>query len=436
MRRGLASYGALIALLGWLLSGCGTGDAGKTTHSDSGAQPVVVSPTSGSAMKVGENDLVFAASLSPAKVPVVARPFLWVSSPAVNARMNASKTGELGALTVSYPSGYLTPAQMRHAYGVDQIVGDGTGQTIAIVNAYGSPTIQSDLAAFSTAAGLPQANLTIAYQGGGPPSSSDAGWALETSLDVEWAHAIAPGANLLLVVAQGPYGSDLLEAESIAISQGAKQVSNSWGGGEFSGQSSYDSYFSAAGVTVFAASGDNGSGVSWPAISSAIVSVGGTHLSVDRSGNVLSESGWSDSGGGLSDYLPIPSYQSANSAVQAVCGSKRGNPDVSYNGDPNSGVPVYMTTPYYGQTGWFGLGGTSAGSPQWAAICAIANQARVAAGASTINGANNLLYTFNQGAFRDITAGSNGGFNAAAGYDLVTGLGSPTADTINALVSG
>lgn len=314
----------------------------------------------------------------------------------------------------------LTPAQVRHAYGFDQITGTGAGQTIAIVDAYGSPSLAKDLATFSTTYGLPAANLTVYYPQG-QPATGDSGWALETSLDVQWAHAIAPAANIIVVVAKSASLNNLLKAVDYAVKKGAKQVSMSWGASEFSSESTYDVYFNKTGVSFFASSGDNGAGVSWPAASPYVVSVGGTTLQVDSAGNVISETGWSGSGGGVSAYVAKPSWQNNWSGAL-----KRAVPDVSYNADPNTGVPVYITN-YFGTTGWITVGGTSAGAPQWAALSALVNATRT----TSLNSADSALYSSATGGyttnFRDILSGNNGAYFCATSYDMVTGLGSPRA---------
>lgn len=329
------------------------------------------------------------------------------------------------------PVGYL-PAQLRKAYNLDQVTNTGSGKTIAIVDAYGSPTMQADLTAFCNKFNLPAANLTVVYPTG-KPSKSDGGWALETSMDVEWAHVVAPGAKILLCAAKSASNSDLLAAEDYATSHGAQVVSNSWGGSESSRQSSYDSHFKHNGVTYLASSGDDGSGTEWPATSPYVVSVGGTKLDIDSTGTYQSETGWTGSGGGTSYYVSRPSYQNNWSSV---VNSKRGNPDISWDADPNSGVAVYDTTPESGQTGWFQVGGTSLGSPCWAGMIALFDQNRTsnltsfdfltklynAAGTTNSSG-----YTTN---FNDITSGSNGDYTAKPGFDLVTGIGSPKANTL------
>ena len=321
------------------------------------------------------------------------------------------------------PGGY-TPAQIRHAYGFDQLKGNGSGQTIAIVDAYGSPTLASDLATFSTTFGLPAANLAVYYPKG-KPTTGDSGWALETTLDVEWAHAIAPGAKIAVVVAKSTSLSDLLGAVDYAVKTvGAKQVSMSWGAAEFSGETSYDSYFNKSGVSFFASSGDSGAGVMWPAASPYVVAVGGTTLSLDSAGNVLGETAWSGSGGGISAYEAKPAFQANWQGA-----SKRSTPDVSYNANPYTGYPVFISN-YNGSSGWITVGGTSAGAPQWAAQQAIVNASRT----TSLSSADAALYGLAAGSytadFADIISGSNGAYSCTTGYDYVTGLGAPNAETL------
>ncbi len=346
------------------------------------------------------------------------------------------------AATVS-PTG-LTPAQIRHAYGFDQLTCSytgtygssnlcGYGQTIAIVDAYDDPNIQKDLTTFSTQFGLPNctsANGCFAKVMPQGKTKSDSGWALEESLDVQWAHAIAPGAKILLVEAKSASFTNLLNAVDYAVGKGADQVSMSWGGSEFSSESSYDYHFSKNNVSFFASSGDSGSGTIYPAVSPYVIAVGGTTLNVDNLGNVSSEIGWSGSGGGTSIYESEQSYQ-INYGVTS--NGERTVPDVSYDADPSTGVPVYDSYGYQGGKGWFQVGGTSAGAPQWAALSAIVNSQRSSPMSSISYGTNTLVYGAATGInypsdFRDIISGSNGGFVAGTGYDLVTGVGSPLSN--------
>jgi subtilase family serine protease len=333
------------------------------------------------------------------------------------------------------PSGYK-PAQIRHAYGIDLLANGGAGQTIAIVDAYGSPTAQNDLNVFSTTFGLPQTTIQIVY-GGSKPKKSDSGWALETNLDLQWAHAVAPNAKLVLSVAASASLTDLLKAVQAAVNAGATVVSMSWGSNEFSSEANYESYFSKTGVTFLASSGDNGSGASWPACSPSVVGVGGTSLYLDAQGNVTSpEVAWSGSGGGFSAYFARPAWQTGwqNTSTRSI-------PDVSMVADPNTGVAVYDTTAYYGQKGWFTIGGTSASAPMWAGVVALTNELRIKAGKTTLTGADSALYALAGSVnssgipqysyyFFDVTTGNNGGFSAVPKYDEVTGLGTPIVPNV------
>jgi len=310
----------------------------------------------------------------------------------------------------------LSPTQIITAYNLASAT-KGAGRTIAIVDAFDDPTIAKDLANFDLNFNLPTANFTEHKMSAHISSNSD--WAIEISLDVEWAHAIAPDAAILLVEATSASLTDLMSALNYAKSQpGVVAVSMSWGSNEFSSEttSTYDGAFnSTTGIVFFASSGDNGSGVIWPSSSSNVVSVGGTTLNLDSTtGAVISETAWSKSGGGVSTYESTPTYQS-NYGVNY---GKRATPDVSYDADPNTGFFVYDSTPYENETGWWDVGGTSAGAPQWAAIQALGLSAN---NANFYQDANSTSYS---SYFQDITVGSNG-YQAGPGYDLATGLGSP-----------
>jgi len=330
----------------------------------------------------------------------------------------------IGKAASTGPRGY-TPAQIRRAYGFDQLSQNGTGQKIAIIDAYGSPTIQKDLNTFCSYFRIPSTTIQIYYPDG-KPTRTDSGWALETALDVEWAHAIAPGATIILVVAKDNSLAHLLNAVDYAVKLGARQISMSWGADEFSSVSLYDSHFNVANVSFTASSGDNGAGVSWPAVSPYVIAVGGTTLLLNASGVVLSEVSWAGSGGGTSAYVSKPSYQATFQTSK-----KRMVPDVSYNANPKTGFCVYDTTSYYGQRGWFTVGGTSAGAPQWAALIAVANSYTT----SIISANDTALYNLATPVirpiyYRDVISGNNGGYNAHIGYDEVTGLGTPHSNML------
>ena len=346
----------------------------------------------------------------------------WEAHPPIHVR---------GKATTS-PTGY-SPTQIRHAYGFDSLAGNGAGQTIAIVDAYDDPTIFNDLAVFKSTYRISGCNLTKVNQSGGTKyPRTNSGWALEISLDVEWACAIAPGSNILLVEASSNSFTNLLTAVDYAA-QHAKVVSMSWGGSEFSSETSYDAHFNVAGVSFTASSGDSGAGVIYPSVSPYVIGVGGTTLPLDASGNLTGpETAWSGSGGGISAYETEPSFQLHFPIPNT--GGRRGVPDVSYDADPKTGFSIYDTTRYQGQSGWFTVGGTSAGAPQWAALIALANQGRttsLAGTAAPMYSAATANYTAN---YRDITSGTNGTCGtlctATTGYDFVTGLGSALANNL------
>ena len=336
----------------------------------------------------------------------------WSASTWFHLYSPVGKSPEGATLASAGPTG-LTPTQIRKAYNLPASGGFGT---IAIIDAYDCPTVESDFVTFSQQFGLPTTNFEKHKMT--PNIAVDAGWALEISLDVQWAHAIAPNAKILLVEARSASVADLLAAVNYARNRAdVVAVSMSWGGAEFLGQSVYNSYFTSNhGVVFFASTGDSGAGVIWPSTLSNVVAVGGTTLVLNPDGTVASETGWSGSGGGLSAYETEPQYQITYNVPGA--NGKRAVPDVSYDANPASGFPVYDTTAYGGQTGWFQVGGTSAGTPQWAAIHSL--------GLSVSS--NNLYQDAKWSSptyFRDITSGSNGAYSAVPGYDLVTGLGSP-----------
>lgn len=342
------------------------------------------------------------------------------------------------SVTNTAPTG-LTPARIRRAYGFDQILNGGEGQTIAIVDAYDHPNIESDLGVFSTTFGLPACTTANGcfqkIYPSGPKPRTDAGWALEIALDVQWAHAIAPNARILLVEARSSSFTDLLKAVDLAVRNGASVVSMSFGGNEFSGETNYDSHFNVGGVTFVASSGDSGNGVEYPAASQYVIGVGGTTLNLDASGNYIGETAWSGSGGGLSVYEP---ELTAQITWPLPVAGKRGIPDVAYDGDPNTGFPVYDSVTYQGRSGWFQVGGTSAGAPQWAGLFAIVNSMRAAAARAPLTAAYNGIYNAAKSAYstnlHDVTTGTNGNCgsvcSAAGGYDYVTGLGSPQANSL------
>jgi hypothetical protein len=341
------------------------------------------------------------------------------------------------------------PAQIRAAYGLGNIslgsvTGNGAGQTIAIVDAYNDPDITSDVVSFNSMYTLQQFNVsggptfTVENQTGGTsplPSNATAGdWDVEESLDVEWAHTIAPMANIILFEANSN-GNDLYTAAIKAASTpGVSVVSMSWGGSETSDETSFDSDFLTPagheGVTFVASTGDNAEPGEYPAYSPNVVAVGGTSLTINSDGSYGGETGWSDSGGGISSYETQPSYQMGN--VNNISTSRRTIPDVSWLADPTTGVDVYDSYYTRNSNHIYQVGGTSLAAPMWSALFSIVDQGRALKGETPLDGRSQtlpLLYQISSSDFHDITSGSNG-YSAMIGYDLVTGRGSPVPSSI------
>ncbi|MEW6476224.1 MAG: S8 family serine peptidase [Actinomycetota bacterium] len=320
----------------------------------------------------------------------------------------------------SSPTG-LTPAQVKAAYGFSTSPNAGAGETVAVVAPYDHPRIEHDLNEFSRKFGLPPCTKSngcfrkVDHRGGKNWPARNKLWSMEVALDVEWVHAIAPGAKILLVEAKSDRLSDMLKAHDYATRR-ADYVSNSWGLPEFSGQSRHNYHFNKPGVSIFVASGDDGAaaGPGYPATAPGVIAVGGTRLTGIGTAS-FAETGWSGSGGGCSRYETAHPAQAAFAGYAAVkCAGKRAAPDVALVGDPRSGVSVYNS--YKTEKPWTTLGGTSAAAPMWAA--------RAAASGLVVDA--KLLYsTPSVIPLRDITAGSNG-LPALPGFDLVTGLGSWT----------
>jgi subtilase family serine protease len=353
-------------------------------------------------------------------------------------------------------TGY-TPTQIETAYGFNQIsfdggtvAGTGQGQTIALIETSNDTTLVQDLDNFDAAYGLQNPGSSwslsvVGENGGAPPGASSTGSAtLETALDVEWAHAIAPQANILVVEANNAYDSDLDAAVKYAATvAGVSTVSTSYVRSE---ESSVDpeenSVFTTPaghqGVTFVAASGDDEI-VTYPSASPNVLGVGGTTLTLNGDNSYNSETVWNDSygsgGGGHSTFEPEPAYQYA---VQSS--AYRTTPDVAYDADPATGFDIYAN----GVDSPEVVGGTSAGAPQWAALLAIADQGRALNGLGTLDGPSQtlpMLYDLAgtplyREAFNDITVGNNGRASAGPGYDRATGLGTPQANVLVQYLAG
>jgi kumamolisin len=342
----------------------------------------------------------------------------------------ASRRSGLSPDAVPYRGYYYeTPASLACVYGlttntsgcnpntVTAVPASGSPLAIAIVDAYHNPNIAGDLTKFNTQFGLPTCSFQVVYASGSQPKS-DKGWSWESSLDVEYAHAMSPGAKLFLVEAASNSLTDLLiavdKAAKLVSDNGGGIVSMSWGGSEFSGEASYDSHFQKAGVTFVASTGDS-PGVSWPSISSYVVAAGGTSISRNpATGNFISEGTWQLAGAGLSVYVSRPSYQDS---LSGTVGSKRGVPDIAAVADPYTGAWVYSG--YNG--GWGVWGGTSLAAPVAAGMMSI-NGTKY----TGINGLLTAIYGGSYGAFRDVTIGNCGpyaGYISGSGWDLCTGRG-------------
>jgi subtilase family serine protease len=371
---------------------------------------------------------------------------------------------------------------MQTAYNVTPLLNAGTngaGQTIVIVDSFGSPTIISDLATFDADYGLPAppSFKILSPLGTVPfdPNNSDmVNWAFETSLDVEWAHSMAPGANIVLLTSpvdetegvQGMPNFLLLEQYALSHHLGSI-ISQSWGVTEQTlmspaGQqvvSQFESFYQAAAaqhVTVLASAGDYGVAnfkldlttfypyptVGYPASSPSVTAVGGTSLFADTSGNYQSEVVWNNNnigtaiagGGGVSALFGEPSYEvGLNPNDQKLLNGHRGLPDIAYNADPSTSILVYISFLGASNAGYYFIGGTSEGSPQWAGLIADGNQL----GGHSLGFLNPQLYrvarTSSYGTyFHDITVGDNSnegipGYSASANWDLTTGWGTPNA---------
>jgi hypothetical protein len=345
------------------------------------------------------------------------------------------------------PPGY-SPAQMNAYLG---LTGDGKGQTIAIVDAYDDPNIASDAEVFSQQYGLPgvcgaggaQGDcFTLDVRQQSATAGVDNGyWAVETSLDVEWAHAIAPDATIELFEAKDATSASLFGEVAAAEATRPDAVSISWGysGGEFSDEAYYDHFCAVRSTVCVVATGDEGHPGSYPADSPATLAVGGTTLNLNADGSVASEQAWAGSGGGQSWVEREPAYQR-----QAQSSGMRQIPDVAFDADPNTGVAMFDSVPYFGQAGWWLIGGTSLGAPSWSAILADADQLRAQHGEPQLTAAGyavqKALYSLPASVLAPVTTGPDNGFcplgcAPSAGYDEITGLGSPRPGIDTALAA-
>jgi subtilase family serine protease len=321
------------------------------------------------------------------------------------------------------PSG-LFPADLQSAYKLPSST-SGSGQTIAIVDAYDDPTAESDLGVYRSQFGLPACTTAngcfrkVNQDGNAAPlPRKNGGWAQEISLDLDMVSAICPNCHILLVEASSNSFANLGAAVNRAAIMGANAISNSYGGSDAS-DSNYGQYYNHPGIAVTVSSGDSGFGVEYPASSHYVTAVGGTSLR-RASGTTRgwSETVWSGAGSGCSAFNTI---LSAQSSATTGC-TRRAVADVSAVADPNTGVAVYDSTAYQGLSGWLVFGGTSVSAPIIAAVYGLAGNA------ASID--NNYPYSHASSLF-DVTSGSNGSCSpsqlctARVGWDGPTGLGTP-----------
>lgn len=379
-----------------------------------------------------------------------------------------------------------TPAQIRAAYQLpalplswsnltaDQRANYGAGQTIYIVAAQHNPNVVSELNAFNNQFNLPACTtvsiattqslplpaatstgcqLSVVYSSGAGMTSTapsyNSDWAQEIAMDVQWAHATAPLARLILIEAPDAYTPSMLNAINLANAMGPGVVSMSFGAAEGSWVTSMDSAFSSANMTYVAATGDSGtaSGAQWPSVSSQVLAVGGTSLN-SYSTSSRAETVWSFTGGGRSQYVSVPSYQYASVNVPGMgTQSFRNVADVAFNADPYTGQYVAIIPSGQSTVSWYSMGGTSLGTPQWAGIVAVANAKRAVNAKSSLGLVQNLIYpasplsgfyTSGSGGsfFADVTTGASGAISAGSGYDIPSGLGTPNVLSFLTLASG
>jgi subtilase family serine protease len=368
------------------------------------------------------------------------------SSPGVMQCSIVVHSGAPSALTGRRPApGTLSPGQLRAAYGLSQAAQASNKGTIAIVDAY-HDWHASDLDTYRSYYGLPACKMStkclrVVNQKGTTAwyPKGNSGWAEEESLDLDMVSAICPNCKIILVEANNTGIGALSAAEDTAVRLGAKFVSNSWGGSEFSTETSYDSHFNHPGIAITASSGDNGYayGTQYPAVSPSVTSVGGTTLWM-KGKTRTEEKAWGQdaqdgTGSGCSAVEPQPAWQQAYTGCMTQTSAPtaaRIDNDVAADADPRTGPAVYDSYPPSGQglpTGWQQLGGTSVSSPIIAAVYALANPGGKPATGSL---PTQFPYQATSG-LRDITIGSNGSCGsylciARTGYDGPTGLGVPS----------
>ncbi len=345
-----------------------------------------------------------------------------------------------GTPTTTHQNGF-TPDQLREIYSLEPSF-TGAGTTVAVIEAFYNNFLRQDLQVFSDTFSLGDASLTIEYPDGKADYTLQE-WINESSLDVQWIHALAPRANILALFAKSNSMRDMFSCVRYAVSKGADVICMSFGSGEFLSQSEYNSSMSSSESVFVASAGDTGGIPVFPSCSKMVLSVGGTSFdiqsnTVPSTPDIQNQSAWRFGGGGPSKYESIPVWQSIFDGISGLSGQKRATPDCAFYADTDPGVCIYMTEGPYGK-GWVTSGGTSFACTALSAICACILQQRPASLYSnnmaryfyTLAGATN--YNIPQNYFDDVTRGGNSRFSARVGWDFCTGLGTPKT---SAIISG
>ncbi len=370
-------------------------------------------------MAVGTAGSAFAKSVSTAVTPHAVQVCASALRPGYARCMSIQMVGSQFHPNSGGPAGYH-PADLQSAYELPSSSA-GAGQTIAIVDAFDDPNAEADLGVYRSTFGLSACTTgngcfsKVNQTGGKTPPSPNAGWAEEISLDLDMVSAVCPNCHILLVEANSNSFNDLGTAVNEAATLKANAISNSYSGGEFSGETSIQSsFYTHPGVAITASSGDGGYGVGIPAAFNTVTAIGGTSLTHASNKRGWKETVWSGAGSGCSAYISKPSWQKDKGCTRRTVA------DTSAVADPNTGVSVYDT---YQQSGFLVFGGTSVSSPMIGAVYGLAGNS------SSIN--TGYLYSHVTGNFHDVKSGSNGSCGGSylctgvKGYDGPTGLGTP-----------
>ncbi len=470
---------ALVSALA--LAACGGGDRPEDVQAEPAFHRLPVPPAEPA--DADAEDPSASTRQEPAAVEIPARLQALDTSGLTDEKLQAAEAGASGRASAqsariqaaATSATVYTPAQVRAAYGLPALPAAsalltpaaaaalGAGQTIYVVAAYHHPNAVADLNAFNRKFGLPlctpftvpagvpslpnagnSCTVTVVRAAasatvGAQPPAYNAAWASEIALDMQWAHATAPLARIVVIEAADATAGTLSNAVALANRMGPGVVNMSFGAGEGNWVGGTANAFAGKGMTYVAATGDSGWAVSWPAVMPSVLAVGGTRLAWN--GSTRSETAWAKTGGGVSAWVAMPGYQTAltipGQPAGARAGKYRGVADVAFNADPASGQYVAFTPAGAVQPGWYVFGGTSLASPQWAGLVAVANAQRALAGKAPLGAFHAELYRRlapgsggHASAFVDVVSGANGSCaacTARGGYDAPTGLGSPRA---------